>query len=71
MPDNIIQVPAIPYTLNGKKMEVPVKKILMGFPLNRAVNLDALSNPDSINFFIELAKEFKDKFPLKNFHNLF
>ncbi|GAB6161799.1 acetoacetate--CoA ligase [Desulfothermus naphthae] len=67
VPDNIIQVPAIPYTLNGKKMEVPVKKILMGFPLNRAVNLDALSNPDSINFFIELAKEFKDKFPLKKF----
>ena len=67
VPDSIIQVPAIPYTLNGKKMEVPVKKILMGIPLNRAVNLDAVSNPDSIKFFVELAKEFKDKFPLKKF----
>lgn len=59
VPDDIIQAPAIPRTLNGKKLEVPVKKILMGTPVDRAVNVDSVSNPDSINFFVDFASHLK------------
>ena len=57
LPDRILPVPQVPKTLNGKKMEVPVKKILMGFPVDRAVNPDSMANPESIGFFVELARE--------------
>lgn len=55
VPDDIIQVPDIPYTISGKKMEAPVKKILMGFDPERAANLGAMRNPDSLDFFIQFA----------------
>jgi len=57
VPDEVYQVEEIPKTLNGKKLEVPVKRILMGTPLEKAVNIGAVSNPSSLNFFIELAKK--------------
>jgi acetoacetyl-CoA synthetase len=44
----------VPQTLNGKKLEVPVKKILMGIPVENAVNLDSMKNPESMKYFIEL-----------------
>ncbi|MGH2388724.1 MAG: acetoacetate--CoA ligase, partial [Chloroflexota bacterium] len=43
VPDAILAVPAVPYTLNGKKLEVPVRKILLGTPVEQAVSADALS----------------------------
>lgn len=57
VPDEFLQVPAVPRTLNGKKLEVPIKKILMGIPLEKAVNPDSMSNPESLNFFVELANQ--------------
>ncbi len=51
VPDDIIVCPDIPYTISGKKMEEPVKKILMGIPVNRAANLDSMRNPESLAFF--------------------
>ncbi len=57
LPDRILPAPGIPRTLNGKKMEVPVKKILMGFPADRAVNPDSMANPGSIAFFVDLARQ--------------
>jgi acetoacetyl-CoA synthetase len=57
VPDDIIAVQQIPRTLSGKKMEVPVRKILMGYPLEQAANLDAMRNPESIQFFVDLARE--------------
>lgn len=51
VPDDIIRVPAIPYTISGKKMEAPVKKILMGIPLSQAANKDAMKNPSAMKFF--------------------
>ncbi len=57
VPDEIFEAPAIPRTLNNKKMEVPVKKILSGIPLEKAVNPDSMSNPESIKFYAELAKK--------------
>lgn len=56
VPDAIFAVTSIPYTLTGKKMEVPVRKILAGTPINQAVNIDAMSNPGSLDFFVEFAK---------------
>lgn len=59
VPDKVYQINEVPRTLNGKKLEVPVKKILMGFPLEKAVNKGSLSNPDTLGFFINLAEELK------------
>ncbi|MFZ1335650.1 MAG: acetoacetate--CoA ligase [Saprospiraceae bacterium] len=57
VPDEIIQVADIPYTLSGKKMETPIKKILMGRPVEKCVNPDTMRNPSSIDYFVQLAKE--------------
>jgi acetoacetyl-CoA synthetase len=51
VPDEIIVVPDIPYTISGKKTETPVKKVLMGKDAGQVMNLGALRNPASINFF--------------------
>ena len=51
VPDDVIQVPDIPFTISGKKMESPVKKILMGMEVGAALNKDAMRNPESIEFF--------------------
>lgn len=56
VPDAIIEVPDIPYTISGKKMETPVKKILMRLPLDKAINKDAMKNPDSVDFFVNYSK---------------
>jgi acetoacetyl-CoA synthetase len=55
VPDEILTIDQVPTTLSGKKMEVPVRKILLGFPLEQAANLDAMRNPESIQFFVEFA----------------
>jgi acetoacetyl-CoA synthetase len=52
VPDEIHQVEEIPYTLTGKKMEVPLRKILLGHPLEKSANKDAMSNPHSLNWFV-------------------
>ncbi len=57
VPDAYYAVPAIPYTLTGKKLEVPVRKILMGGDVARSVSRDAMQNPASIDYFIEFARE--------------
>jgi acetoacetyl-CoA synthetase len=55
VPNKFIVVEAVPRTLNGKKCEVPVKKILSGTAPDQAVSRDALANPDSLTPFVELA----------------
>jgi acetoacetyl-CoA synthetase len=56
VPDRFLAVDAIPHTLNGKKCEVPVKRILAGIEPDKAVSRDALANPDSLDAFIRLAR---------------
>lgn len=56
VPDEVIQVPEVPRTLNGKKMEVPIKKLLLGVPAEKALNPGSVVNPQAIEFFVELAK---------------
>jgi acetoacetyl-CoA synthetase len=58
VPDEILAVPDVPRTLNGKKLEVPVKKILTGTPLEEAASRDSLSNPDSLDNFVELSERY-------------
>ncbi|MBA2441341.1 MAG: hypothetical protein H0V53_02900, partial [Rubrobacter sp.] len=48
-------IEAVPRTLNGKKLEVPVKKILGGTPVEKAASRDSLANPDSLDFFVGLS----------------
>ncbi len=60
VPDEIIQVPAIPVTLTGKKMEVPVRKILRGVPADQAANPHAMANPESLDFFVGYAAARQD-----------
>lgn len=57
VPDEIIEVADIPYTISGKKMEAPIKKILLKMPVETSINLDAMRNPESVDFFIEFAKQ--------------
>ncbi|MEY9872381.1 acetoacetyl-CoA synthetase [Streptacidiphilus sp. MAP12-33] len=51
VPDEIIAVPALPHTLTGKRIEVPVKRILGGTPLEKAVNPGSIDNPDALRIF--------------------
>jgi acetoacetyl-CoA synthetase len=51
VPDDIFAVPDIPRTLTGKKVEVPLKRILRGEPAERVLTAGALSNPDSVKVF--------------------
>ena len=52
VPDKFIVINEVPRTLNGKKCEVPVKKILTGVPPERAVSQDALANPGALKAFL-------------------
>jgi len=52
VPDEIHQVPGIPRTLSGKKLEVPVRKILLGTPVADAADPDALANPEALAAFV-------------------
>ncbi len=60
VPDKIYQVADIPHTLTGKKMEVPVRRILMGMPLEKAANLAAVANPHALDYFLDYAKTQQD-----------
>jgi acetoacetyl-CoA synthetase len=60
VPDKIYQVEAIPYTLSGKKMEVPVRRILMGMAPEKAANRDATANPLALDYFVNYARTQRD-----------
>ena len=60
VPDKIIQVPDIPTTLTGKKMEVPVRKILRGMPADAVANRNAMANPASLDVFAGYARTQRD-----------
>ncbi len=57
VPNRFIVVDEVPRTLNGKKLEVPVKKILAGTPPERAVSRDALQNPAALEPFVQLSAD--------------
>ncbi|MDG6963438.1 MAG: acetoacetate--CoA ligase [Nitrososphaerota archaeon] len=57
LPDRVVAVPAIPRTLNGKKLEVPIKRILTGARPDDVLNRGSLADPASVDRFLELARE--------------
>ncbi len=61
VPDDILEIPDIPYTISGKKLEAPVKKILMGFEIDKVANPDAMRNPESLDFFVAYSRQLKKK----------
>lgn len=60
VPNDIFAVQQIPYTLSGKKMEVPIRKILLGQPAETAANPGAMRNPESLQYFTALAEQLRD-----------
>jgi acetoacetyl-CoA synthetase len=56
VPDEILIIDEVPRTLSGKKLEVPIKKLMMGVSLEKAVSADALSNPSALHYFIEFVQ---------------
>jgi acetoacetyl-CoA synthetase len=65
VPDEIFAISDVPRTLSGKKLEVPVKKLLMGVPIEKASSTDSMSNPKSMDYFVEFANNFRTKEGMK------
>jgi acetoacetyl-CoA synthetase len=57
VPDEIRQIAEVPRTLSGKVLEVPVKRILTGTPVEQAASRESLANPAALDYFVELAVE--------------
>ncbi len=57
VPNDVFQVTAIPRTLSGKKMELPIKKLLLGQPLEKVANPDTMANPESLAWFAGFASD--------------
>jgi acetoacetyl-CoA synthetase len=55
VPDEVFQIAEVPRTLSGKVLEVPVKRILMGTPAEKAASRDSLANPAALDYFTEMA----------------
>lgn len=57
VPDSIFCVPDLPYTISGKKVEIPIKKLLSGAPPEQVMSKDSLKNPEALNWFIAFAQK--------------
>lgn len=57
VPDEVIQTPGVPHTLTGKRLEVPVKRLLQGARVAETVNPGSVDDPELLEFFARLARE--------------
>jgi acetoacetyl-CoA synthetase len=57
IPDEMIEAPAVPHTLTGKRLEVPVKKLLRGTPLDKAANTASVDDPDALRWYARFAAD--------------
>ena len=57
VPDEVFAIPEVPRTISGKKMEVPIKKILLGHPAEKCASRGAMANPGSLDWFVAFARE--------------
>ena len=57
VPDDIFAVAEVPRTLSGKKQELPIKKLLLGQPIEKVVNKDAMANPGCLDWYVAFAAE--------------
>ncbi|HYP56635.1 MAG TPA: acetoacetate--CoA ligase, partial [Solirubrobacterales bacterium] len=60
VPDEVFQIAAVPRTLSGKALEVPVKRILMGTAAEQAASRESLANPEALDWFVEFAAELEN-----------
>ncbi|KPC75952.1 hypothetical protein ADL27_49465, partial [Streptomyces sp. NRRL F-6602] len=56
VPDEVIEVPGVPHTLTGKRIEVPVKRLMQGTPLEKAVNPGSVDRLDLLQHYADLAR---------------
>jgi acetoacetyl-CoA synthetase len=63
VPNDVFQIAEVPRTLSGKVLEVPVKRILMGTPVETAASKDSLANPAALDYFVELSGELSSQTP--------
>ncbi len=61
VPDAIYAVPVVPRTLNNKKLELPVKRVLAGARVEEAVNLDSTLDPRAMDFYMALARQLRER----------
>jgi len=59
VPNELLQVAEIPRTLSGKKQELPIKKLLLGQPIEKVVNKDAMANPGCLAWYVAFADQYK------------
>lgn len=61
VPDDLIQAPSIPRTLSGKKQEIPIRKLFLGHPLEKVMNLDAVADAQGVWWYVEQAQAYLAK----------
>ena len=61
LPNDIFVVAEIPRTLSGKKQELPVKKLLLGHPVEKVINRDAMANPGCLDWYLDFARSYLGK----------
>jgi acetoacetyl-CoA synthetase len=59
VPDEVFFVPAIPHTRTGKKLEIPIKRLFQGEPLEKVLDLSAADSPDAVVAFASLARAWR------------
>src|SRR5262249_43141070 len=57
VPNEILAIAEVPRTLSGKKMELPIKNVLLGYPLEKVAHRDAMANPGSLDWFVAFAQQ--------------
>jgi acetoacetyl-CoA synthetase len=65
VPNEIFQVAEIPRTLSGKKQELPIKKLLLGQPIEKVVNREAMANPACLDWYVALARSRQARTPVQ------
>lgn len=61
VPDEIVRAPAVPHTLTGKRLEVPVKRLLQGAAVDSVVNLDAVDSPGTVRWYADFARRHRER----------
>jgi acetoacetyl-CoA synthetase len=59
VPDDIVEAPAVLLTVTGKRLEIPIKRLLQGVPEDKALNRATVSNPDALDWYLEFAARYR------------
>ena len=57
LPNEIVHVTEIPRTLSGKKQELPIKKLMLGQPIEKVINKEAMANPGGLEWYVAFARQ--------------